>query len=214
MSLQTNFPFGKESNSYKVGVVETPFKKKGQEFDFSFGNYIRLAYYWRLGCFSYLLISSILMVILLFSLNTSPYKIFTISLNEQGMITQSGILQDEYMISKNSYQNILGTMLNGLLVQGQKPGAVSFVSEGAAESINRFITTYKINSPFRIINFDIKNGGSFIATISVGNKMISVIGDFDKSIFINAKLIKSNPYGLYLKKIIFSFKSNQKSNVS
>lgn len=214
MNAPTSFPFGKELKSYRVGTVETPFKQRGQDFDHAFGDYIRRAYHWRLGFFLSALLSFLLIIIILISLNTSPYKVFSISLSNHGLVTQSGIIENHYSINENSYRDVLVAMLRSFHVQGKTGGIASFISKTARQRIEKYISINDLSPSFLIKNFKIRAGGRFSADLYTDKKKIAIVGRFEKSIFINEDLIKLNPFGLYLKNISFDIKEHKEEKVN
>jgi hypothetical protein len=93
-------------------------------------------------------------------------------------------------------------------------GISSFVSKNARKTIEENIKINHLNSSVIIKDFKIRAGGWFTASFYTDKGKEDLVGKFEKSIFINANLIKLNPFGLYLRSISFDVKEHKEEKVN
>jgi len=206
-----NFPYGKDLKSYNYGEVVTPYQKLQKDFDGPIGKHLQEARLWRIGFVFSSIFSSLLLLILIAIMNSTPFSIFAVGITDKGFTSSANFLNETYTIPDYAYSGFI----NKTFLSADKNTSASnlwvnsFLSDEAKIIIRRFL---ELNMPedgkFKISDIRLAKNNMLTFTMELYNatgisNIFILNSDIVNKTPQDVVLIKLNPLGFYMEDLIF-----------
>ena len=199
MTKPTNFPFIKDTVSYRQEQTVSPYSLPGQLYDTPIGKHVHTAYVWRVVFYFSISISFLLSLILIYLFNTLPVHIVV----EQ--VTSKGFLKSPPALLEYNYDltpSIFIDFMNKTILSDEKNKYIKFMSDEVKSEIQKYTKIYHLGRNTKLTNVKVDDMTFKGQLISSENKHILNVTAVIKRIDLNKPQdIYINPFGLYINKI-------------
>ena len=201
-----NYPFGKETSSYRQSETITPYQKEGQILDTKIGKYLKISSFWRLIFLISISISGILSLSLISLYNTNPYGIIIEPITSKGYIANYPSLLKEDINADKALFSIF--VLNNVL--NKKNRYNTYLSTIVKKTLLDFDNEKSKIKFIKWNNLIIKNN-KFKGEIVDNSKIIwDISGLFNQKYSSFKNDIIKNPLHIYIEQITISKAENDR----